>query len=364
MKNNHLIFMKRAFLLAKRGEGMVSPNPCVGACVVKNGVIIGEGYHKFYGGPHAEVEALKNLSNTDLENSTLYVTLEPCNHYGKTPPCTELILQKRIKNVVVGVLDKNPLVSGKGVKRLQENGVNVITGIMEEELNEFYRPFFKYVIEKKPFVTLKVAQSIDGKNGVSGSRYLVSQKTLNYVHRLRYSSDAIMVGVNTVNTDDPELNIRFFKKKKTLIKVVLDYFGRIRTDAKIFQCNEPVIIYTKKGEFPDIKNYKHVDVVKVEGKEGMLDLDLVFKDLANRGIANLLVEGGGILSFNMLKNRLVDRLILLIAPFIVGGKANFAFNGEAFESLEKSINLANFVVKKVDRDLILIKEFFKDETLS
>ncbi len=350
--------MKRAFLLAKRGEGLVSPNPCVGACVVKDDVVIGEGYHRYYGGPHAEVEALKNLSNTDLENATLYVTLEPCNHYGKTPPCTELILQKGIKNVVVGVLDKNPLVNGKGVKRLQENGVNVITGIMERELAKYYKSFFKYAIEKKPFVTLKVAQSIDGKNSVSGTRYLVSEKTLNYVHKLRYISDAIMVGVNTINTDNPELNIRYCKKKKTLTKVVLDYFGRVRSDAKIFQSNAPVIIYTKKGEFSDIKKYKHVDIVKVEGKEGMLDLEEVFEDLANRGIANLLVEGGGILSFNMLKKGLVDRLILLVTPFIVGGKDNFAFNGEGFESLDQAINLTNFVVKRVDRDLILIKEFF------
>jgi len=357
MSNNHLVFMKRALLLAKRGEGKVSPNPCVGACVVRDGNIIAEGYHHFFGGPHAEVEALKSLSKSDLKDATLYVTLEPCNHYGKTPPCTELILEKGVKKVVVGVMDKNPLVSGKGVKRLRENGVTVVTGVMEKELTQFYKPFFKYALEKKPFVTLKVAQTLDGKNSVEGVRYLVSQKTLNYVHHLRYCSDAIMVGVNTINIDNPKLNIRFSKKKKKLTKVVLDYFGKIRRDANILKQEEPVLIYTKEGDFSGNKNCKFLEVVKVTGSDGMLDLDEVFTDLGKRGIANLLVEGGGTLSYSMLEGKVVDRLILLITPFIAGGSSNLAFSGKEFGNLHETIFFEHFSLKRIDRDLVLTKDF-------
>ncbi len=356
MKNKHIFFMKRALALAKKGEGKVSPNPCVGACVVKDNKIISEGYHHFFGGEHAEVDALKKLSCDDLKGATLYVTLEPCNHHGKTPQCTEFILRSGIKEVVVGVLDKNPIVAGKGIKRLKSNGIQVTTGILEKELNDFYKPFFKFVTEKKPFVTLKVAQTLDGKNGVKKDRYLISQKLLKYVHRLRYLSDAVMVGVNTINTDNPLLNIRYYRKKP-LTKVVLDYYGRIREDAAIFNSGEKVIIYTVSGGFKSLRKAGNVEIVKTSGKDGLIDINEVLKDLGKRGIANLLVEGGGNLSFNIIRERLADRLILLVAPYIRGGNDNIAFSGAGFESLQDCVKIDNYKLKRLDDELLLTKDF-------
>ncbi|GAB4436176.1 MAG: bifunctional diaminohydroxyphosphoribosylaminopyrimidine deaminase/5-amino-6-(5-phosphoribosylamino)uracil reductase RibD [bacterium] len=333
----------------------MSPNPAVGACIVKDGRIVGEGYHQYFGGPHAEVNALKGLSVKDLKKATLYVTLEPCNHFGKTPPCTELIIEKGLKNVVVGVLDKNPLVSGTGIKRLIDSGVKVVTGVLEEELNQFYKPFFKHVTKNLPFVTLKVAQSLDGKNGVKGSKYLVTQKTLNYVHRLRYQSDAVMVGVNTVNIDNPRLDIRFYRKKP-LKKVVLDYYGNINDEADIFKTGEEVIIYTCSEVAENLKRYKHVEVLKVGGKDGFVELNDVIVDLGRRGVVNLLVEGGSTLSFEMLKQRLVDRLILLVSPYIIGGTENIAFASEGFKSLSSAVSLEGYKLKRSDKDLIITKD--------
>lgn len=353
---NHEYFMKCALALAKRGEGMVSPNPCVGACVVNDGKIIGKGYHQFFGGPHAEVNALKNLSKNDLKNATLYVTLEPCSHFGKTPPCTELIIEKGIKNVVVGIMDKNPLVLGGGIKRLKEHGVNVITGVLEDKLAQFYKPFFKYITEKLPFVILKVAQSFDGKNGIKDAKYLVSQKTLGYVHRLRYSSDAIMVGVNTVNIDNPRLDIRFYKKKP-LTKVVLDYYGKINARAELFKTEGRTLVYTSKRSIDRLKKLKNAEVVQVSGNDGYVNLQEVLADLAKRGVVTLLVEGGGTLSFEILKQKLVDRLVLLNSPYIIGGSNNIAFKGKGFTTLVSAVNLDGYMMKRSGNDLMIIKDF-------
>lgn len=350
MIDQHAIFMKKAFSLAKKGIGMVSPNPAVGACVVKDSKVIGEGYHAFFGGPHAEVEALKNLSKKDLKGATLYVTLEPCNHTGKTPPCTDLIIEKGIKSVVIGVLDKNPLVAGSGIQKLKECGVKVLTGVLSDELEHFYKPFFKYIKTQMPFVTLKIAQTMDGKNGVDyGSKYLVSQKSLNYVHKLRYCSDAILVGVHTINVDNPYLNIRYHVKKKPLVVAVLDYFGKIREDANIFKNKGKVIIY---NHYKTDRNNK-TEYVKVSGENGYLDLTEVMYDLGRRGIANLLVEGGGTLSFSLIKNKLVDRLIIFIAPYILGGERHIAFGGKGFLSLEEACRLENYSTKFLGSELVI-----------
>lgn len=350
MIDQHTIFMKKAFSLAKKGMGKVSPNPAVGACVVKDNKIIGKGYHAFFGGPHAEVEALKHLSKEELKGATLYVTLEPCNHIGKTPPCTDLIIEKGIKNVVIGVLDKNPLVAGSGIQKLKKNGVKVLAGVLSSELECFYRPFFKYIITKMPFITLKIAQTIDGKNGVDyGSKYLVSQKSLNYVHKLRYYSDAILVGVNTINIDNPYLNIRYHVKKKPVTVVVLDYFGKMREDANIFKNKGKVIVYNHfKTECSN-----QIEYVKISGENGYLDLNEVMSDLGRRGIANLLVEGGGTLSFSLLEKKLVDRLIIFIAPYILGGEKHIAFGGSGFLSLNNAFRLEGYLTKFVGSELVI-----------
>lgn len=351
MIQNHEKYMKRALMLAKRGEGKVSPNPCVGAVVVnKSGEIISEGYHKFYGGPHAEVEALRHLRKEQLRDSTLYVTLEPCCHFGKTPPCVDYIIEKGIKNVVVGITDPNPLINNRGIEKLRASGIFVVTNVLKESLEIFYRPFIKFITKKLPFVTLKVAQSLDGKNSVlQGSRYLASEKTLKYVHKLRYLSDAIMVGVNTIIRDNPSLNIRI-GKKKALTKVILDTNARVRGCEKVFLTEGDVIVYTTR----DIK--KHINrttFVQVSKDKNLCSLEDVLKDLGERGIQNLLVEGGGTLSFELLKKGYVDRLIIILTPYIIGGNRFIAFEGEGFSSLESAIKLDNYQIRKIDKDIII-----------
>ncbi len=352
MKKSHEFYMNKAYQLARRGLGLVSPNPCVGAILVdKEGNIISMGYHKYFGGPHAEVEALRNLDKKILKDATLYVTLEPCCHYGKTPPCTELIVSRGIRKVVVGVEDKNPLVMGKGVRRLREAGINVVVGIMQEKLEEFYKPFFKYITLKQPYITLKVAQSLDGKNSVKeGNKYLVSEETLKYVHKLRFYSDAIMVGINTVLKDNPRLDIRY-GRKKPLLKVVLDTHGKIPINSNIFMTNGNVIIYTTN--IRKKKEHDNEEVVYIGKKGEYCNIQEVLCDLGKRGIQNLLVEGGGTLSYELLKDKLVDKLILILSPYIIGGKNYLSFSGEGFTSLDKSIFLNNYFIKKIGRDILI-----------
>lgn len=352
MNKNYEFFMKTALNLARKGVGMVSPNPPVGAVLVKYGKIIGWGYHKKFGGPHAEVFALKNFEKKDLEGAILFVTLEPCAHYGKTPPCTKLIVEKGIKKVVIGVRDKNPLVSGKGVEQLKKNGVDVVEGILKDELERFYAPFFKFITEKIPFITLKFAQTFDGKNRAKkGEKYLVSDKTLRYVHKLRYESDAILVSANTVLTDNPFLDIRHYYKKKDLLKIVLDTNGRLTGNENIFKSRGEVIVYTGNNELLN-KNIS-AKIVVLDKDMGRLNLKNVLKDLGLMKVQNLLVEGGGRLSFELIHKNLIDKLIIILCPYILGGEDNLAVSGYGFETLKDAFYLENYNVKKIDRDLVI-----------
>ncbi len=357
MNYSDQFFMKIALSLAKKGIGRVSPNPPVGALVVKNNKIIGRGYHRYYGGPHAEVYALQKLSSEDLKDATLYVTLEPCSHYGKTPPCAKLIAERGLKRVVIAVRDRNPLVSGRGIEIMKEKGIEVSEGVLKDELELFYRPFFKYITEKMPFVTLKVAQSLDGKNSFErGTKYLVSEHTLKFVHRLRYQSDAILVGINTVISDNPSLDIRHYYLKKKLIKVVLDTTGRIKGDERLFHTSGDVIIFTANGKLMDKRVKARIELVELQN--GRLNLKKVFRKLAEMKLQNILVEGGGTLSFQLIKENLVDRLILIQAPIIIGGNRNLSFSGDGFQSRDEALFLKSYNVKKSGDDLIFIWDRF------
>lgn len=352
MRASYEYFMRVALSLAKKGIGMVSPNPPVGALLVKENKIISRGYHKRYGGPHAEVYALEGITKDDLKEAALFVTLEPCAHFGKTPPCAKMILEKGVKKVIIGIRDKNPLVSGKGIDILKSGGVEVIEGVLKEELESFYAPFFKYILEKMPFITLKFAQTVDGKNSpLKGQRYLVSEKTLRYVHKLRYQSDGIMVGVNTIFSDNPSLDIRYYHKKKDLLKVVLDTKGRLKGDERIFKSPGDVLIYTANSSLKEKKI--SAEIVVVDKVDNLLNLKTILSDLAKRKVQNLLVEGGGILSFQLIEKRLVDRLIVIISPYILGGHRHLSVAGHGFITLEESFFLDKYTTKKIDRDLII-----------
>lgn len=282
-------FMKRAISLAKRGIGYVNPNPPVGAVVVKNGVIVSEGYHERYGGFHAERNAILKAQRRgiDLLGSTMYVTLEPCDHYGKTPPCTDLIIEAGIKKVIVACRDPNP-VSGDGIAKLQRAGIEVAVGLLENEAKEVMKFFMKSVTKKLPYVTLKYASSLDGKIAdLNGSSKWITNELRKIVHRLRREHMAVMVGAGTVIKDNPQLNIRLVKsKKKAPIKVILDWEGKTlvtRSKFNVYSPESKVIVFSK---LVDVPLEEHVEVIKAREPLEIL------KALWERGIDSVLVEGG------------------------------------------------------------------------
>lgn len=320
-------YMEKALELAAKGLGRTSPNPAVGAVVVKEGRIIGEGYHKKAGTAHAEVVALQQAGSA-AEGADLYVTLEPCNHYGKTPPCTEAIINAGIKRVFAAVLDPNPLVAGKGINRLREAGVEVFTGIMEEKasaLNEF---FFKFITRGLPFVALKIAMTLDGKIAAetSDSRWITGEDARTYVHELRNIYDAVLTGSGTVIKDDPMLNTRLERDDiRDPVRLIVDSRLRIPLSAKVFKTasRQKTIVYTTaQGSRARAEELRAagVEVVVTGEKAGHVDIVEMLRDAAERGITSVMVEAGSGLNGCLLENKLVDKVYWFIAPKIIGGK--------------------------------------------
>ncbi len=319
-------YLQECFKLAQKGAGYVSPNPLVGCIIVKNGKIIGSGYHKQYGKAHAEVNALEEAKNS-VEGATLYVNLEPCIHFGKTPPCTDLIISKGIKKVVVGMRDPNPLVNGNGIRKLKAAGIEVVEGILESDAKKLNEFFNKHITQKLPFVTLKMAQTLDGKiaDYQGNSRWISNYQTRKKVHELRAMYDAILVGANTVRKDDPELNVRLVKGRNP-IRVVID--GKLSVSKKskiILTANEiPTLIFTsEKGYLENQKkasflNKMGVKIFVIKSKSTIISIRTVLKILAKNNVASILVEGGSVLFAQFLKNRLADKIIYTIAPKILG----------------------------------------------
>lgn len=362
------IYMKRALELAKRGKGFVSPNPLVGAVIVKNGEIIGEGYHQHYGENHAEINAF--LSKTkDVSDSTMYVTLEPCSHYGKTPPCTEAIIKNNIRKVIVGTLDPNPLVSGKGIEMLKSNGIEVITGVLEDECKELNEIFFKYIKTQMPFVTLKYAMTLDGKisSYTGDSRWISNSLSREYVHKLRHKNSAIMVGIGTVLKDDPSLNTRL-NKENTLdpIRIIVDTNGKLPLNSKVasIKSNARTLVATTDLMDPIKLNAlkdKNISVLICPLVDNQVDLNFLMKSLGKQGIDSILLEGGGELNFSMLKEKLVDKVITFIAPKIIGGHTSKTpVGGEGIELMKNSINIHNIKYHAFKED-ICIEGYIKKE---
>ncbi len=323
-----IFFMKRALRLAKRGGGKVSPNPMVGALIVKNERIISEGYHAFFGGPHAEVDALRKLKAGEAIGSTLYVNLEPCSHYGKTPPCTDAIIKAGIKRVVIGMVDPNPLVHGRGIDKLKKAGIEVRTGILEEQSIELNEPYIKYITKHRPFVTLKIAQTLDGRIATSRgfSRWITGEKSRRFVHKMRRESDAVLVGVNTVIADDPQLTVRMVSGKGKR-RVILDSSLRIPLEAKVLHHSDPknTVVVTTDQSPPDkvkILQKMGVTVWILKKTDGMVDLVSLWQKMADEGIASVLVEGGRQIFTTMLRHGEVDRVIIFFAPKIFGEGIN------------------------------------------
>lgn len=341
MANNDEKYMQMCFALAKRGRGKVSPNPLVGCVVLdKNGNIVSKGYHKKYGENHAERDALLKLKNNEAEGGTLYVNLEPCSHYGQTPPCTDLIIEKKLARVVYATRDPNPKVNGSGSGKLEKAGIAITEGILEEEAKFINRVFIKNMTKKLPYVVLKTATTMDGKiaTKTGDSKWITSEKARKEVYKMRQEFDCILTGSNTVLADNPKMEHKF--------KCILDKGLRVSKEANIFNQGE---IYIASKDNTTIK-------------DGNLDLKEVLETLYKKGICSVFVECGGTLAGAFLKEGLVDEIYQFIAPKILNDNEGLScFNGNRgkCDKISNCVNLEIYEIKKFAPD-VLIKSLVKN----
>jgi diaminohydroxyphosphoribosylaminopyrimidine deaminase/5-amino-6-(5-phosphoribosylamino)uracil reductase len=354
-------YMNLAFSLAEKALGRASPNPYVGAVIVNRGVIVGHGYHEGVGRPHAEIVALRR-AGSKAAKGTLYVTLEPCIHWGRTPPCTEAILAAGLKRIAVAALDPNPLVCRKGIRKLREAGLKVTTGILEERnarLNEFYA---KYITRKIPYVTLKAALSLDGKMATRtfDARWITSAEAREYAQLVRGEYDAIMIGINTVLRDDPLLTVRHPNwKHKKIVRVLIDARFRTPLNARILSTlrHGPILVFT--GAAPDARkkrafSKRGAEVISMREKSGRIDIGDVVSELGRREIASVLIEGGGRLATTVLEEKLADKALLMFSPRLVGGsEAVSFFGGKGVAALKDSLVLKSLSSFRLGNDLVL-----------
>jgi diaminohydroxyphosphoribosylaminopyrimidine deaminase / 5-amino-6-(5-phosphoribosylamino)uracil reductase len=352
-------FMSMACRLALRGMGKTRPNPMVGAVLVRDGEVIGTGYHKKCGGPHAEVVAIQNATRNP-SGSTLYVNLEPCSHYGNTPPCVDLILDKKIATVVMGTVDPNPRVNGRSIRRLAENGVNVICGVLEKECLNLNEVFFRFMRSRRPFVTLKAAMSLDGKVACSTgvSQWISCPASREKVHRLRSRVDAVLVGVGTVLSDDPLLTVRGIPGALNPLRVVVDSRLRIPEHAKVLGPEAPTLIATTcKAPQDKIESLRQrgilVEQFSVE-EQGRVSLPSLLKGLGKRRVQHLVIEGGSRLFTSVVEQRSVDKFLFFIAPVLLGGaSAPSLFGGKGFPSPDAGASLEIVRIRRSDRDILV-----------
>lgn len=361
-------YMRRALELARKGEGHVNPNPMVGAVIVKEGHVIGEGFHEYYGGLHAERNALRQ-SQESPEGATLYVTLEPCCHYGKTPPCTQAIIESGIKRVVIGAMDLNPIVSGKGAKALKEAGIQITTGVLEKECKKLNEIFWHFIMKGEPYVVMKYAMTIDGKIATSTgeSKWITGEEARKKVQEDRGKYMAIMAGIGTVLADDPLLTCRL-EGKRSPIRIICD--SRLRTPLKSRLVETagdcPLIIATactdKEKQRPYIAagcEIIELPLYKEEQQKAAagLDLRLLRKELGRRSIDSLLLEGGGTLNEAALKQGIVNKVQAYIAPKIFGGaKAKTPVEGEGISIVSEAVKLKNMNICMYGEDILVEAE--------
>lgn len=361
--------MKEALDLSLLGAGFTSPNPLVGAVIVKDERIIGEGYHQHYGGSHAEVNAIKN-STEKVVGATIYVTLEPCSHYGKTPPCADLLVENKFKRVVIATLDPNPLVAGKGVEILRKKGIEVVVGVMEEEALKINEAFIKYISTKMPFCILKTAMTLDGKiaTHTGESKWITNEKSREYVHEIRNKVTGIMVGVDTVIQDNPSLTTRLTNKEgNDPIRIIVDSTLRVPLEAKVLKMNSgkrTIIATTDRADdskLKKLKKYQNVQVVVMPSKDLRVDLTYLMKWLGEQNIDSILVEGGSTLNFSMIEDGLIDKVVSFIAPKILGGdQAKTPIGGRGIANIVDAIILRDFNVSTFEED-IMIESYIRKE---
>lgn len=356
-----LKYMKRALELAKKGEGYTGPNPLVGAVIVKDGKIIGEGYHEKYGSYHAEVNAFLNAKE-DVKGATMYVTLEPCSHYGKTPPCANKIVEKGIKKVVIAHKDPNDKVAGRGINILKENGIEVVTGVLEEESRKLNEIFLKYITTKLPFSILKTAMTLDGKiaSRTGDSKWITNEESRNYVHKLRQKLSAIMVGIGTIIADDPYLTTRLEGvPSRDPIRIVVDTKARIPLEANVLNLNSnarTIVAVTELAPAEKLQKIKDKggEVIITPLKNNKVDLNYLMKALGEKGIDSILIEGGSELNFSAIEAGIVDKVNAFIAPKIIGGNmAKTPIGGQGIELMKNALILNNIDIQRFGDDLMI-----------
>ncbi len=355
-------YMQQALELARKGAGQVSPNPMVGAVLVKGGQVVGEGYHEQLGGPHAEVNAL-NLAGDSAQGADLYVTLEPCSHHGKTPPCVDAVIKAGVGRVFVGMVDPNPAVSGEGVRKMREAGISVEVGLLEDTCRRLNEAFIKYITGKTPFVLLKAALTLDGKIATytGDSKWITCEESRRRVHRIRAEVDAVIVGVGTVIADDPQLTVRMYEGPYTNpLRVVIDSSLRIPVTSRMLQpdmaAETLIVTAPQKAESKKALGLikRGARVIGVPEAEKGIDLAALMLRLGEEGIASALLEGGAEINASALASGIVDKVMLFYAPKIAGGKDAISFvGGEGVEKIADSITLNGITVSRSECDVVI-----------
>jgi diaminohydroxyphosphoribosylaminopyrimidine deaminase/5-amino-6-(5-phosphoribosylamino)uracil reductase len=353
-------FMRRALELADRARGLTSPNPVVGAVLVREGIVVGEGFHRRAGAPHAEIEALA-VAGERAHGATLFVTLEPCAHWGRTPPCAERVIASGVRRVVAAHTDPNPIVAGRGLSLLRAARVEVEVGMLEGEARQQNRAFLTAMRYGRPHVTLKVAMTLDGKiaDGEGASRWITGGPARHEAHRLRSEADAILVGIGTVLADDPELTVRLDRPwPREPYRVVLDCQARTPTAARILRAATAdrtlvMVGESAPGDAVDLLAAAGATVVRGPARDGQLDLGPVLADLHGRDVRALLVEGGAAVHGAFVDAGLVDRVAVFVAPMLLGGRdAPSAVAGQGLP-LARSTRLRGLSVRQVGADLLI-----------
>lgn len=360
-------YMKLAMQLAGNAIGRTSPNPLVGAVIVKDNRVVGCGWHRKAGTPHAEVHAL-NQAGELAQGADVYVTLEPCAHYGKTPPCAKALVEAKVKNVYGGLLDVNPKVAGKGFKILEDAGIHVEYGFLQDELRKQNEVFFKWIEHKKPFVVLKAAMTLDGKiaTATGQSKWITNETSRAYGYKLRDIYDGIMVGINTVIEDNPMLTARVDGGKNP-IRIVVDSSLKIDINANVVQDKsaKTIIATTDKADKDKILKLQaqDIDVIVVDKDENdKVDIEKLLDILGQQNICSILVEGGATLSGSFVAKKLVDKVYFFIAPKIVGGKeAKTPVAGTGILNLQEALALKDIQIEKLEEDILIIGRVDKDK---
>ncbi len=355
------IWMRRALELAGRARGRTSPNPMVGAVLIKDGQVVGEGFHAYAGSDHAEVVALRE-AGAAAAGATLYVSLEPCCHFGRTPPCVEQIVQAGIHRVVAACEDPNPAVSGKGLTALLAAGLSVEVGILAREAEQLNEAFLTYVRTGRPFVILKVAASLDGKiaTRTGESRWITGESARRRVHQLRNEVDAVLVGIGTVLRDDPLLTTRLgIAEQRDPIRVIVDNLARLPLRAKVVnRASTAATLLAVSQMAPRTKlealEREGIQVIVVESSPRRVSLERLMEALGKRGILSVMIEGGAEINASALREGIVDKVLVFLAPILIGGKStSTAVGGDGIESLSQALRLREVRIDRFEDDLLV-----------